>query len=317
MDVSVVIPTLNGRAALVECLDALATHAPDAEVIVVNGPSTDGTSGMVHDRDDVDVLVEVADRNVNVARNAGLTEAEGDVIALLDQGHRIDPSWRGAIEPAIGSGADAVTGPTYRPVLGGVTSEDEESRTIAGREVTYFSGGNVALTREAIRDLDGFDEYLETGGARDAAHRLAARGRSVRWTPGMSVRGRLETDGGGRDAGANGDPRLAAEGDEPRRLRFKYRSLAYRLVKNYSLRPTVVFRTGRHAAADAFAAAHEVVRGEDDPTEWIADGRDVAVGTAVGTKDGLLARLRDRTATRNPRGLSTRHDRAVERYDWR
>lgn len=317
MEVSVVIPTLNGRAALEECLDALAAHAPDAEVIVVNGPSTDGTSGMIHDRDDVDVLVEVADRNVNVARNAGLAEAGGDVIALLDQGHRIDPSWRGAIEPAIGSGADAVTGPTYQPVLGGVTAAEEESRIIAGRDVTYFSGGNVALTREAIRELDGFDEYLETGGARDAAHRLAARDRSVRWVPGMSVRGQLETDGGDRDTGPSGDPRLAAEGDEPRRLRFKYRSLAYRLVKNYGLRPTVAFRTGRHAVADAVAAAREVVRGGIEPTEWIADGRDIVVGAAVGTKDGLLARVRDRTGTRNPRGLSARHDRAVERYDWR
>ncbi|MFT4892039.1 MAG: hypothetical protein ACI9YT_002979, partial [Halobacteriales archaeon] len=31
----------------------------------------------------------------------------------------------------------------------------------------------------------------------------------------------------------------------------------------------------------------------------------------------LVARARDRTSTRNPRGLSVRDDRAVHVYDWR
>lgn len=75
MDLSVVVPTLNGRDRLAACLDALAAHAPEAEVIVANGPSADGTTGMVRDRDDVDVLVEISDRTVNVARNAGIEVA--------------------------------------------------------------------------------------------------------------------------------------------------------------------------------------------------------------------------------------------------
>ncbi|MFB6196694.1 MAG: glycosyltransferase family 2 protein [Halobacteriaceae archaeon] len=41
MDLSVVVPTLNSRDRLVECLNALGERAPDAEVIVVNGPSTE------------------------------------------------------------------------------------------------------------------------------------------------------------------------------------------------------------------------------------------------------------------------------------
>ncbi|PSP40440.1 glycosyl transferase family 2, partial [Halobacteriales archaeon QH_10_70_21] len=45
MYLSVVVPTLNDRDRLESCLDALSADAPD-EGIVVNGPSTDGTSGM-------------------------------------------------------------------------------------------------------------------------------------------------------------------------------------------------------------------------------------------------------------------------------
>ena len=44
MYLSVVVPTLNGREELARCLDGLAERVPDAEKIVVNGPSADGTT---------------------------------------------------------------------------------------------------------------------------------------------------------------------------------------------------------------------------------------------------------------------------------
>ena len=86
MQLSVVVPTLDSREQLARTLDALGEHVPAAEVVVVNGPSTDGTTGMVRDRADVDVLVEVADRTVAPARNAGIDHASGDVVALVDRG---------------------------------------------------------------------------------------------------------------------------------------------------------------------------------------------------------------------------------------
>ncbi|MFC6771068.1 glycosyltransferase family 2 protein, partial [Halorubrum pallidum] len=110
MDLSVVVPTLNGRDRLAGCLDALAAHAPEAEVIVANGPSADGTTGMVRDRDDVDVLVEISDRTVNVARNAGVEVATGDAIAVVDYDHRIGESWIDGVHSGLDE-ADVVTGP--------------------------------------------------------------------------------------------------------------------------------------------------------------------------------------------------------------
>jgi glycosyltransferase involved in cell wall biosynthesis len=318
MEFSVVVPTLNGRRQLVGCLDALRERLPTVETIVVNGPSTDGTSGMLHERPDVDVLVEIADRNINVARNAGLEIASGEVVVLLDQGHRIEDGWAAAIERGVDGETDAVTGPTHRPIRGGITTEARERRTIAGREVTYFNGGNVALTREAIDDLDGFDEYLETGGARDVAHRLAGQERTVSWQPGMGVRKSIETDGGDGD-----DPRMVSPGsvflgDEAhQRWGLKYRSLAYRLAKNYGPRPTVLRRLAGHTAVDGVASVRGVLEGGVTPTTWIGGGSAVSANTLIGLKDGLRARVSDRTPRRNPYGISGRHDRAVEQYDWR
>ncbi|KTG24755.1 glycosyltransferase family 2 protein [Haloferax profundi] len=300
MDLSVVLPTLNGRDRLVTSLDALAEYAPDAEVIVVNGPSADGTTGMVRERDDVDVLVEISDRNLNVARNAGIEVASGDVVALLRYDLSVEPSWLTALEDAIDD-SHVVTGPMHQTLRNGMTTESLEENTIAGREVTYFNGGNVAFRRSVIDSLDGFDEYLQTGGARDAAHRLASLDRTVAWAPEMCVRREFEADGGisERDWG------------------WKYRALTYRLVKNYGLRPAAIERTAKHAISDGVEAAFGVLKGDVTPSGWVGTGRDVITGIATGTSDGMVARARDRSRSRNPHGCSTRADRAVARYDWR
>jgi glycosyltransferase involved in cell wall biosynthesis len=300
MQLSVIVPTLNGRDQLSSCLDRLSSRAPDAETIVVNGPSADGTTGMVTDRDDVDVLVEVSARTVNVARNAGIEVASGDVIAFVSDDLRIEDSWLTAIVDGL-TEAPVVTGPTHRTLPGGMTTESPEQRRIARREVTYFSGSNVAFEADTLADLDGFDEYLETGGARDAAHRLAGMDTGVAWQPGMSVRCEYEADGGHKQ----------------RDWGWKYRALSYRLIKNYGVRPTIFRRTLSHAVSDAVSTAQDVISGEGQPTEWFGTGRDVLSGIVTGTSDGLVARSRDRDSSRNPHGISKRADRAVARYDWR
>ena len=294
-----VVPTLNERDHLEGCLDALAREDP-AEILVVNGPSTDGTSGMVLDRTDVDALVEVDDRNVNAARNAGLDRAAGDAVAFLSPVVRVEEGWRSAAVEALAD-ADVATGPTHEQLRAGVATDTVETRTIRGRSVTYFNGGNAALSRELLEALDGFDENLRTGGARDAAHRVAGLDYGVAWAAEMSV---------AREAAADG-------GTTERDWRSRYRSMAYRLAKNYGFHPTVPYRTIRHAVTDAASTLRDVVGGEARPSTWLGDGRDVVVGATRGYADGIRARYADRSSKRNPSGWSVRTDRAVAVYDKR
>lgn len=296
-----VIPTLNSRERLAACLDALAPLDP-AETIVVNGPSADGTSGMCREREDVNVLVELDDRNVNVARNAGLDRARGDAIAFLHHELAVESGWLDAVVDGLAE-TDAVTGPTHRQLEAGMTTENPEERIIGGRAVTYFDGGNAAFTREALSSIDGFDEYLLVGGARDAAHRLAGLDRDVAWVPGMSVSRETDT------AGVR--PSIVADGGGGRDWRWRYRSLAYRLVKNYGIRPTVAYRLARHAGSDCIDSLREVASGEKSPSRWVGNGRDVLAGMVSGAANGLRARFADRSSRRNPNGWTARTDRAV------
>lgn len=297
MDLSVVVPTLNAREQLSECLDALAAHAPETEVIVVNGPSADGTTGLVRDRDDVDVLVELAERTVDATRNAGIDRATGDAIAIVDHTVAVTDGWATAATTAL-STADVVTGPTT------ATDSDvatPERRTIAGREVTYFTPGNVAFRRELLSALDGYDESLSVGGSRDLAHRIAANEFELTWAESMRARHTVGTDGGDRttDWGA------------------KYHSLAYRLVKNYGLRPTVVRRLLSHASGDLTGGAAGVARGEHPVSWWFTTSWTVFVALLGGSHNGVRSWLADRTPRRNPHGRSSRPDPAVTVYDWR
>lgn len=325
MQLSVVVTTLNGREHLVRCLDALSAHAPSAEVVVVNGPSVDGTTGMVRRRDDVDVLVEIDERNINVARNAGITRSSGSVIAFLDYWHCVEAGWAEVIQstfervapahrasghgPAVPS---AVTGPVQRSRGTGAV----DRRTISGIRVTYFDGGNVAVQRDALDAIDGFDEYLATGGARDAAHRLARLGHDVEWQLAMSVRedAHPRQTAGTHNANPPGfRPRCHAASTTTLDWNWRYRSLTYRLVKNYGT-PSL-WRVARHTAADAKTALTTVARGETRPSDWLENSREITTGAVVGLKDGLIARLRDRTPRHNHNGVSTRTNRAVAVYD--
>jgi glycosyltransferase involved in cell wall biosynthesis len=305
MEFSVVVPTLNGRERLGRCLDSLAGR--DAEVVVVNGPSTDGTSGTARGHEAVDSVLEVAERNLHIAWNAGIEIASGDAVAFLHDDTVPEGEWFRAAGEALADGAGAVTGPVHRSVGGGITTETEETTTLAGRTVTFFDGGNVALSRAALRDLDGFDEYLVVGGARDAAHRLAGMEYRVAWDSRVAVHREGDVDQAARFADLGHD-------DGPAWGR-RYRSLSYRLVKNYGLGLRVAARVTRHAVVDGVRALAGVLRDGQSASSWVGDGRDVVTSTVGGGRDGLGARRADPTPRRNPNGVSARSDRVVTRLD--
>ncbi len=299
MELSVVVSTLNNREQLLSSLDALAEQTPaETETIVVNGPSSDGTTGVVRDRADVDVLVEISERNANVSRNAGFESASGAVIAFLGSEYVVEPGWYDALAGAIGD-ADVVTGPITGP--DGISGDDEPTQTVARRRVTYVNGDNVAFDRSVLETLDGFDEQLTDGGGQDCSHRLAGLGIDVAWTPAMAARSDVGADGG------RTDPDWGE----------RYRSLTYLLAKNYGPRPTTLARTIGSAVRDGVYGVRNVLAGDETPTGWLGDGIDVVSSSGRGFRQGVRARYADRSDRRNPHGVSTRHDRAVRLYDRR
>jgi glycosyltransferase involved in cell wall biosynthesis len=112
--VSVVVPVWNGEAYLGEALDSvLAQDYGPLEVVVVDDGSTDGSAAVAARYGDPVRCVRQANQGPAAARNRGLAESRGALLAFLDADDRWLPgkltrqvAWL-AGEP----GVDVVTGP--------------------------------------------------------------------------------------------------------------------------------------------------------------------------------------------------------------
>jgi hypothetical protein len=99
--VSVIVPLFNKEPSVTRALDSICSQTyADLEVIVVDDGSTDQSPAKVREYRDSRVrLVTQANGGPGSARNRGITEAQGDVLAFLDA----DDEWfPGYLESGLG-----------------------------------------------------------------------------------------------------------------------------------------------------------------------------------------------------------------------
>ncbi len=83
--VSVIIPTYNRGWCLSEAIDSvLAQDFQDYELIVVDDGSTDNTREILNGYEHEIIVLQQANKGVSAARNRGIAEAGGQLIAFLD-----------------------------------------------------------------------------------------------------------------------------------------------------------------------------------------------------------------------------------------
>ncbi len=188
--VSVVIATKDREAELRRCLDRLLASSYDTfEVLVVdNGPTNDRTARMVRTLPDPRVrYINLPVAGVSRARNRGLAEAEGSIIAFTDDDVEVDGSWLERLVRTFTTSpdSDAVTGLVVPAALDtsaqlifeemGGFDRGLQPRTFTlrsdptGSAMYPFavgnlgSGNNMAFRRESLERLGGFDESLGPG----------------------------------------------------------------------------------------------------------------------------------------------------------
>lgn len=96
MTISVVVPTLDEESVLEPTL--VAARAPDAELIVVDGGSRDGTIAIARAR--ADRVVET-ERGRARQMNAGAAVARGDALLFLHADTLLPPGWADAVARAL------------------------------------------------------------------------------------------------------------------------------------------------------------------------------------------------------------------------
>jgi glycosyltransferase involved in cell wall biosynthesis len=93
MKISVVIPAHNEEKYIKPCLKSIKEYGQDLfEVIVINNASTDQTSEIARGFDGIRVIDEQR-KGLPFARNRGINEARGDIVAFVDSDNMITPEW--------------------------------------------------------------------------------------------------------------------------------------------------------------------------------------------------------------------------------
>ena len=183
--VSVVVCAYNAADTLEDNLSSLERLTyPNYEVIVVNDGSRDRTGAIAHSYARVKVI-DIPNGGLSAARNVGLANATGDIVAYTDADTRVDRDWLTyLVQPflhsdVVGSGGPNVVPSDDSPVAqciarapGGPTHV-----LIDDRIAEHVPGCNMAFRREALLAIGGFDPvYLRAGDDVDVCWRLQARG---------------------------------------------------------------------------------------------------------------------------------------------
>lgn len=177
---SVVINTYNREQSLEQTLEGLRyLDYPRTEVVVVNGPSTDGTESLLEAWKDRVKIARCAERNLSVSRNVGICAAAGEFVAFIDDDAVPEPEWldqllAGYDSPMIGATGGIVydhTGYTFQYQYSTATrlgnanwnlTEPAERLCYPGTfEFPYLQGTNTSFRRSALLDIGGFDEEYE------------------------------------------------------------------------------------------------------------------------------------------------------------
>jgi O-antigen biosynthesis protein len=193
--VSVVVCTHNGQSTLTECLARLTTLTyPDFEVIVVDDGSSDASAEIAKGHGVR--LVETAHRGLSHARNAGIANASGEIVAFLDDDAYPDHDWLYYIAASLrANGHAGVGGPNIAPDDDGLVAECVAAAPggpihvlISDREAEHVPGCNMAFRKSALEEIGGFDERFRVAGDDvDVCWRLQESGRTLGFSAGAVV----------------------------------------------------------------------------------------------------------------------------------
>lgn len=203
---SVVICTYNRRDYLERCLEYLTFQSNDNfEVVVVDGPSDDGTAELLETYSGRIKVARNPERNLSKSRNIGIDLSAGDVVAFIDDDALPFDDWVDQILRAYNERPLTVAGlggPAYyagtfwfQAEDNGINADCQAKVNIASDQIgkegwlRYNTGTNATFTRAHLEAIDGFDEqydyYLDES---ELCYRIQKAGNLIDYVPDIYVR---------------------------------------------------------------------------------------------------------------------------------
>ena len=210
---SLIMATYNRAAEMVRALESVAVQSAAAEeweCVVVDNNSTDDTlerfAQFTENHKNINLrMVHERQQGLSHARNRGIAESSGDIIAIIDDDERICPdfirayieAFDGHPEAASAGGRTVAEYPSGRPGWMSRWTEQPIANPLdMGDKIRRFGrgripcGGNMAVRRSVIERYGAFDtslgrsgESLVGGEESDLFARLARGGEKCIYVP--------------------------------------------------------------------------------------------------------------------------------------
>ena len=176
---SIIVCTYNRSEWLDGCLSSLESQCANLpiEILVVDNNSSDSTASIVerfHKQSPAIKYIFERRQGLSYARNRGFMEAEGELVAYIDDDARACPGWIEAILKFFKDYPDA-TGvggqhkafssepvPKWFPREYGTRSLGQETRLLKNNE--WISGTNMVFKKSALVNAGGFDTEIGMNG---------------------------------------------------------------------------------------------------------------------------------------------------------
>lgn len=202
--VSVIVPVKNGAQKIAGLLDSLMQVDYDREmleIVVVDGNSSDNTREIVLRYPKVKLLTEERP-GLNAARNTGIKNSTGEVIAFTDSDCIVSKNWvRKIVEDFGEKGVGCVGGSALRFYDDLISRYCDESLVPVMRIFTekkalnevkppaqYPAGCNMAIRRSILAEAGEFDESIEYGFDEDElVERICSTGHTMVLDPDLLV----------------------------------------------------------------------------------------------------------------------------------
>jgi glycosyltransferase involved in cell wall biosynthesis len=188
MKISAIVPIYNGEQdipPLIECLEA-QTYPKDAvEYLLVDNNSSDRTLQLLQKaaaKTTIELipLTESKIQSSYAARNLGIRQAKGEILAFTDADCRPQPDWLTELiepfaNPEIGLVAGEIIGLTGATILEKYAERTEvlaAKFSLAHPFCPYGQTANLAIRKEIFAKVGLFRPHLTTGGDADICWRI-------------------------------------------------------------------------------------------------------------------------------------------------
>lgn len=204
VELSVVMPAYNAGATIGAQLDALLRQdwLDSWEIVVADNGSTDETRQIVAKFCEQDRRVRIIDASQRTgpshARNEGVANARGAMIAFCDADDVVAPGWVAAVTTVLRR-SPAVTGPLELSQLNPAWLQNAYGSKLATEPQAFASTfpfgptANLGVRRNVFMELGGFDPTLPVGEDIEFCLRLWSSGRTLEFAPAAVVHYRLRS----------------------------------------------------------------------------------------------------------------------------